>query len=319
MKISGGLFKDLLPPLMWSCLRRLKLLLSGGHPIYEPRVFMTHEEIPPVVENVWASGNWIESQYIFTALQKHGAGAELNVYQPLNVNASSLLLASGISLHLTEVKGPVMDHLKDTPFLHENEVLKKTVEILDIGGGLSGGFYPEMQKHLSAMGLGLKYAIVDGRMNCEFGEKFFHSHKNIKFYDFDTGGLEMAAHSLGSIDVCNLSSTLQYILDWRSAIASIISLRPRTIAISRTPFSDSAETEAYGIQHVSTHKGYCGRAKVVMIPRVMLIQEMQRHGYDCWAEHGTTGDASWYWQAGCQRQAYFPQANRSFIFVSRNL
>ena len=300
MKISDVLFKDLLPPLMWSHLRRLKLLLSGGYPIYEPRVFMTYQETPPNVADVWASENWIQSQFIFTALQKNGAGAELNVYQPLNVNASSLLLASQISLQ-------------------KSESHKKSVEILDVGGGLSGGYYPEMQKHLLAMRLGLKYAIVDGRMNCEFGEKFFHSHENIKFYDFGTDGLEAAAHYLGSIDVCNLSSTLQYILDWRSAIASITSLRPRTIVISRTPFSDSAETEAYGVQHVSSNKGYCGRAKVVMIPRAMLVQVMEQHGYECWAEHGTTGDASWYWQAGCQRKAYFSQTNRSFVFVSRHL
>lgn len=273
--------------------------LSGDHPIYESRVYMTPEEIPAVMEDVWASGNWIDSQSIFNAVKTHGAGAELSVYQPLNVNASNLLLASLISLQKSESN-------------------KKAVRVLDIGGGLSGGFYPEMQKHLIAMGLGLKYAIVDGNLNCEFGEKFFHAHGNIKFCNFETGGLEVAAHYLGSIDVCNLSSTLQYILDWKSAIASIVNLRPRAVAISRTPFSDAAQTEAYGIQHVSTNKGYCGRAKVVMIPRAMLLQEMELHGYDCLAEHGAVGDASWYWQAGCNRKAYFSQTNRSFVFVSRH-
>ena len=292
-----SLFQDLLPPLLRSKLRLFKLLLSGGRPMYDPRVFMSPEEIPSVEEDVWASRNWVESQYIFTAAKTHGAGCELNVYQPLNVNASSLLLATLIALQKI---GPN----------------KKSVGILDIGGGLSGGFYPEMLKHLSAMEVALQYAIVDGRANCELGNKFFLSHKNIRFYDFESGGLEAANRYLETIDVCNLSSTLQYILDWRSAIANVVARRPCAIAISRTPFCDTAEAEAFGIQYITTNKGYCGRAKVVMIPRILLIQEMQKHGYDCWAEHGAAGDTSWYWQAGCKRTEYLPQTNRSFIFVN---
>lgn len=293
------IFKDLLPPILWRQLRRVKTILGIERPMYEPQVFGSPKEIPPFAENAWASKNWTESQYIFTASKTSDEEVALNVYQPLNVNASSLLLASLISVQASELP-------------------KAIVSIIDIGGGLSGGFYPECQKYLSAIGLGMKYAVVDGRVNCEFGERFFQSQKNIKFYDFEAGGLGSAARSFSSIDVCNLSSTLQYIIDWRSAIASILNFKPRLVVISRTPFSDSAEKEAYGVQHVTTHKGYCGKVKVVMIPRQVLLFEMERQGYDCLAEHGISGDASWYWQAGCKRREYFFQTVRSFVFVRRS-
>lgn len=297
--MGNGMLKDLLPPLLWGQLRRAKVLLSGGHPMYEPHVFMSPEEIPSVKENVWASENWIESQHIVYATKAHGPEAGLNDHGPLNVNASALLLASMISLQKTDPH-------------------KMSVRILDIGGGLSGGFYLAMQRHFSSIGVKLTYAVVDGRLNCELGRDFFHAHPDLRFFDFEVDGLGEAAKCLGPIDACNISSALQYIIDWRFTIASIASLRPRAIVISRTPFPDHAENEAYAIQHVSTHKGYCGRARVVMIPRAILVQEMEQHGYDCWAEHGTVGDASWYWQAGCKRKAYFSQTNRSFVFVRRD-
>ena len=292
------MLRDLIPPLMWNHLRRAKVLMNGGRSMYEPHIYFSPDDLPLIQEDVWASENWIESQSIFSATIEFGPGAGLNDDGVLNINASALLLASLISLQ-------------------KGEPLKKAVRILDVGAGLSGGFYLAMQKRLSSMAVNLQYAVVDGRLNCDLGSRFFASCSNIEFFDFESAGLEAAAKYLGKIDACNISSTLQYIIDWKGALSSIVRVHPGTIVISRTPFADHAETEAYGIQNVSTAKGYCGRAKVVMIPGKMLVQEMDRHGYDCWAEHGAAGDASWYWQAGCKRKAYFSLTNRCFVFVKR--
>jgi putative methyltransferase (TIGR04325 family) len=292
------MLRDILPPLVWNQLRRVKVIINGGHSVYEPHICFSPDDLPLIQEDVWVSKNQIESQSIFSATKEFGLGAGLNDDGVLNINASALLLASLISLQ-------------------KGEPPKKAVRILDIGAGLSGGFYLAMQKRLSSMAVSLQYAVVDGRLNCDLGSRFFASRSNIEFFDFESAGLEAAAKHLGEIDACNISSTLQYLIDWKEALASIVRVRPGTIVISRTPFSDHAETEAYGIQNVSTSKGYCGKAKVVMIPGKMLVQEMANHGYECLVEHGAAGDASWYWQAGCKRKDYFSLTNRCFVFVKQ--
>lgn len=266
--------RDLCPPLLGRKLRYFKMLLGGARPIYEPDVFMSVEEIPSFEEDVWTSRNWIESQSAFSAVEECGAGCQLDDHLPLNVNASSLLLAALTALQYKDLEK------------------KKYIRILDVGGGLSGGFFPEMLKYLTAMNLDLKYAVLDGALNCEHGHNFFQDQEKIDFFDYQRSGMLSALNFLGSVDVCNFSSTLQYILEWRSVIANVVDVRPSVVAISRTPICDVAVQEAFGIQHVTTSLGYCGRAKIVMIPRALLIAEMDKHGYDCWAEYGVLGDAS---------------------------
>jgi putative methyltransferase (TIGR04325 family) len=292
------MLRDILPPLLLAQLRRAKVLLTGSRPMYESQVYLSADDLPLVPNDVWDSENWIESLHIVSAVKEHGLGAGLDDDGILNINASALLLASLISL---QKGGPP----------------KKAVRILDIGAGLSGGFYLAMQKRLSSRAVNLQYAVVDGRLNCDLGSNFFASRSNIEFFDFESVGLEAAAKYLGEIDVCNISSTLQYIIDWKEALASIVRVHPGAIVISRTPFPDHAAIEAYGIQNITTHKGYCGKAKVVMIPRKKLIEEMASHGYECLAEHGSAGDASWYWQAGCKRKVYFSLTNKCFVFVKQ--
>ncbi len=190
---------------------------------------------------------------------------------------------------------------------------KMSTRILDLGGGC-GMYFPVVNSFFFKLGMGLKYAVVDGMSSCKIGSACFSKCTDIKFFNFQQNGVSKACQWLGKVDLVNCAGTLHYLLDWKEAILNITALEPRMVVVSRHPTPDNAIKEGYVLQNVTTIKGYCGIVPVVLIPRNLLFLEMASQGYECIAENGSLGDANWYWQEGCSQDEFKIITNRSFVF-----
>jgi putative methyltransferase (TIGR04325 family) len=263
--------------------------LKGLKPAYESRIYESIDALPIVEEDTWNHPLWIGHVINSLNIVDSCQHANLNIHQTGLVSA---VQAASIVCGKTD-----------------------TITILDLGGGV-GTYYPVIKRIASKIGLKLKYAVVDGAENCRNGTNIFCRQSDIRFFDFNHNGIESARGFLESVDVCNISSTLQYILDWRAALKNVSELNPTAICISRAPTPDNADQEGYVIQHVTSSLGYCGRVRVVLIPRTKLISELERLNYSLLSESGHSGDGNWYWQEGVSDEIFFQQTIRQFLFLS---
>ena len=279
---------SLTPPIFWIALRRLFALIKG-RPTYEPTVYSSVDACPIISDDIWSNSRWLKH------VEADGKEALRQPSKELNMHQSSLLIAA----------------LASTPLGGQ-----KQVSILDFGGGV-GLYFPFLQNTLSFLGVIPRYAVVDSPTSCEVGRRLNKQEGNIQFFNSHERGLNLAHDFLGFIDVCNISSTLHYILNWREALQTVVQLSPRLIIISRAPTPDMASHEGYVIQHIATKYGYCGAARVVLIPAALLIDAMESMGYSLLIEQGWVGDAQWCWEAGCSSTPYQQLTTRSFVFIRR--
>lgn len=278
--------REITPPVVWKALGRIKSKVKGNRPAYCAAVYSSKMSFPTTLDDAWSSPNWTRwvNESVNDVLKS--SSNELNIHQ------SSLLLAGAASA----VSG------------------KGNVSILDLGGGV-GIYFPPIQKALGELALRTHYAVVDGKASCEEGRQN-HKQENLAFFEFESDGLDRAKKWLGEVDVCNISGTLHYILDWREALTGIVEkLQSKFIVISRAPTPDLATEVGYVVQNITTKYGYCGSVGVVLIPSIKLIEEMSRLGYKLLFEQGWAGDAEWQWEAGCSSMEYRKITNKSFIFV----
>lgn len=96
------------------------------------------------------------------------------------------------------------------------------VAVLDIGGG-GGSEFLGVAAALPE-NIGLSYHVVDVAALCAVGREILPDDSRLTFHT------EIPA--IGSIDVVHLGSMLQYVDDWRSFVASILSLGAKFVLIS---------------------------------------------------------------------------------------
>lgn len=277
------------PPILWKALGRF-IAKFKGLPTYEAKVYSSVESCPTIVMDAWSSPFWLKH------VETDGKEALRHSSKELNLHHSSLLTAILASLPLTR---------------------HKQVSVLDFGGGV-GLYFRLVQGALNSLGVGTRYAVVDGPSSCAVGREMNKHHANLQFFNSQEEGIKHAHDFLGSVDVCNIASTLHYIVDWRRTLEEIIKFQPSLIVISRAPTPDMAVQEGYVTQHITTKYGYCGAARVVLIPAVELTDAMSSLGYTLLMEQGWTGDANWYWEAGCTSTKYRQLTNRAFIFIKQH-
>jgi putative methyltransferase (TIGR04325 family) len=278
--------RSLLPPIFQNALRRI-IATVKGRPTYEPIVYSSADACPAVSDGVWSSVEWL------THVETDGRRELAYKGKDLNIHQLALVTAAVASLRNRE---------------------GASISILDFGGGV-GLYFNLVQTTLRTLGIQSRYAVVDTHSSCEVGRRVNRDELNLRFFDLYQSGLNQAHDFLGVVDVCNVSSTLHYCLNWRDTLEDIIKLFPKLICISRAPTPDKASQEGYVIQHITTKYGYCGAAKVVLIPADVLIETMEYMGYKLLFEQGLAGDARWYWEAGCSSVEYRQLTTRAFVFI----
>ena len=127
-------------------------------------------------------------------------------------------------------KGPMLRYrTRLLPFLAvmtaENSKDNK-VTILDFGGGL-GATYISVTAACSNRQI-IDYHIVESNTICQAGEKYFKNDSRIQFYDHLPDNIQAA-------DIIYLSSSIQYIEDWKAFLKEIAKYDSRYILLADLP------------------------------------------------------------------------------------
>lgn len=103
--------------------------------------------------------------------------------------------------------------------------------------------------------LNISWIAVDSADNIAIGKEKFSMDDKITFCDSQN----FDAHSYGTdstISILNISSTIQYIIEWEQFLEKLIlDIKPTAVAITRVPTCIDAARQAYGIQHITTNIG----------------------------------------------------------------
>jgi putative methyltransferase (TIGR04325 family) len=204
-------------------------------------VYENFEEVP-VVGNGHANADYIQrtlehTRSVITTLENHDRNTSPFIpaeYTPFNVLASVIANEQG------------------------------ALSVLDVGGGL-GISYAYLKAGLSDR-VSLRYQVCEVKELCAEGRKLFKGNREVSFS-------ETIPTAENEIDIVQFCSSLQYIDDFRSVIATVCVLRPKYIYVLKIPVG-SAETFATGQYNLPGSV-----TPVWFINFAELVQEFSRHGY----------------------------------------
>lgn len=100
---------------------------------------------------------------------------------------------------------------------------------MDFGGGL-GSTYISVTAVCASRQL-VDYHIVESKRICQAGESCFRGDNNIHFYDHLPGEIK-------NVDIICLSSSIQYVEDWKALLKEIIKYEPLYILLADLPAGD---------------------------------------------------------------------------------
>ncbi|MES2686082.1 MAG: methyltransferase, TIGR04325 family [Pseudomonadota bacterium] len=253
------LLQQITPPILFSVARRTLRWVRPVRPSYEG-FFHRREQLPPVSENPFEHANWL-SYVSERAESLREPSALQNMHEMcLSLIASIVPLAASAS----------------------------RTAVIDFGGGV--GMYWPMVRRQNKAGATHEFIVVDSPSNCELGRSIFGNDGVRFFADF-----EQALATGMEISVLNVSSTLQYCLDYEAIVELLCTSRANFIVISRHPAQGDGLPVAYTMQNVQTVKGVCGRIPVVLIGVDRLKELLRLQGYMLIADYYGQADANKYW------------------------
>jgi len=137
------------------------------------------------------------------------------------------------------------------------------LKVLDFGGGLASSFF-SVASSLSSVDR-LEFHVVEGKSVCDKGSDIFPKNMGLYFHD-------KIPESCGEFDVIHAGSSLQYIDDWRSLLASFARLEPKYLVL--------ADVVAGSIKPFVTVQNYYGyKIRVRFLNLQELIDEMEKLGF----------------------------------------
>lgn len=256
------LIKQILPPILFVLARGALQRLKLERPIYDG-LYRDAAELQPSNDNPFEHPNWIS--YVSERAHSRVGGVS---HQDMNEMCLSLIASIA----------PAGDHAASG-------------RIVDFGGGV-GMYWPALKTQNKA-GRQLDFTVVDSSANCALGTRLFGADGVSFSTDFES----LLTHS-AKIDVLNVSSTLQYCLDYEATLALLCRSQARFIIVSRHPAPRDNQPVAYTMQNVTTVKGFCGRIPVVLLSVERLAQLMRGHGYEMIANYYSNADSGKYWRNG---------------------
>ena len=109
---------------------------------------------------------------------------------------------------------------------------KDEISILDIGGGFGDNFF-HIEKALGSLSKRISYLVVDNKVQCDLGVKFYGNNRKISF----TTTLPQ-----NKFDLIIIIGTIQYIENWKEFIFDVTKISSNSIFISRTPINMNGPT-----------------------------------------------------------------------------
>ena len=255
-----NLIQQLTPPLIYSVLRRIRDAARIGIPVYDG-IYSDINRLPNCQEDPFSHPRWLD--YVSERGRQRARGvSDQNMHEMCMSLLSSVIFQNG-------------------------EIEKPTV--IDFGGGV-GMSWPALKAE-DRTGSIQKFIVVDNEGNCIVGRQIFPDER-ISFHTT----LKEAVRASSRVSVLNVSSTLQYCLDYLAVIEELCAAKADFIVISRHPSPDAKAQVAYTVQNVSSINGFCGRIPVVLLSVEQLEEIMLGEGYRLIANYFSGDDSEKYWR-----------------------
>ena len=161
------------------------------------------------------------------------------------------------------------------------------------------------------------YTVVDSKTNIKEGKKFKDS-KIIEFLTFEefNDKLRIGKKLLKEVSIVYLSSTLQYINDWKEFLLQLLkNINPHIVAIARFPVSINAKTQGFVIQDITTPQGYCGCTKAILFKPNDIDKFMISNGYEI--VYNFMGEKYDYFWDGCSDEQFKEVRAKAYIFIKK--
>jgi putative methyltransferase (TIGR04325 family) len=291
--------KNILPPFCIPLIRSLKALarrtlVRSSKPIYNPQVYFSNSDLPIIRDDLWNCANWIE--HVEDTLRDNWDMLAPNIHQQGLIDAFTIAYCIGPN---------------------------RKLQVLDIGGGC-GVYYPVFKKGIALLDAKYAYKVIDSASNCKLGMKYFPNDTGIVFLNADRTKLTdlftpVMQSTIPVSNVVNISSTLQYILDWRDFLRGILSHAPTTVCISRLPICENTNTDAFAIQNVTSSKGFCGSTAVNLFGSDSIVSFMRDNHYNLVLEDFVKKNDTNYFENGCSDSSYTSMTLKSLVFCKEQL
>lgn len=255
-------------------------------PRYSPKVYDSPEQIPLVADGVWDSANWL--RHVEESLDRALKSTAVSIPQHDLGMAVSILAA-----HRPGHK----------------------ISVVDIGGG-GGLYYPYISSICSEAAF--NYWVIDSQKNCDVGRQRLSESRNLYFLDSETEDLAafLSNRTIQEDErlIINLSSTLQYILEWRDFLTFIAGFKADFICLTRFPAHSDAEQSAFAVQNIYTANGWCGSTPVVCFAEAEVVAHLRYLGYVLVSNRFAALNDTKYWDRGCSNDAYKRITLKSLVF-----
>lgn len=103
------------------------------------------------------------------------------------------------------------------------------ISILDFGGGLGSTYISVMAACADEQVV--DYRVVDSKNICQAGKKCFKDNAHLHFYDHLTDEIQ-------KVDIICLSSSIQYVEDWKGLLKGLTKYDPQYILLADLPAGD---------------------------------------------------------------------------------
>jgi putative methyltransferase (TIGR04325 family) len=256
-----NLLRGLTPPIVFSALRWIYRRTKVGAPIFDG-FYSSMDAVPRIEENAFAHPNWIS--YVGARAESRREGvADQDMHE----------------MCLTLIGSMLPEPYELTP----------RQAVVDFGGGV--GMYWTVFKAQNKARVERDFVVVDNENNCVSGRTMFGAERVRFEADFDR-----AIAAKGPVHLLNVASTFHYCLDHKATIAMLCRSGAKFIVVSRHPAPADGLPLAYTVQNVSTARGFCGRAPVLLVGVAALAEMMRGYGYALIADYYAEIDPGKYWR-----------------------
>lgn len=245
-----------IPPILFGTLNRIRQKIyrsiSSILPEYSAEIKLKYSDLNVIDNNLWDSPNWF-------------------LYESSKLNKFA-----------------------DNPHIHQQSVIKscrilnkvngyKKIHIIDFGGGC-GTLANQLFNALSFEKFQLEVSVIDSPTIIKLGADFFSDSRNIKFFEQENADMRKISDRFKSkkfATILNISSVLQYIPNYKEFLANLLEqTQPLFVTITRFPRCENVNIDAFAIQNVTTHLGFCGSTIVNLFGTNSLTDYMKSLGYD---------------------------------------
>lgn len=285
-------FKEFLPPFVFKLLKYLtnlfKINFLGKKQIYDQRIYKNYNEIQKerFNQSVWESKNWIS--HVKNSLKKKN----INIHE--DIVLKSMLSISQLSNN-------------------------RNIHVIDYGGG-AGVLIDKLINFAKKNKINLIISLIDNETNINIAKKNFSNINFLNFYHNEENFISnfKKNDTTKFLTILNISSVLQYVINYRSFLERILKqINPKIACITRFVRCDNATVDAFTIQNVYSSYGFCGSTIVNLFQKNSLPEIMSSLSYEILSEkYDKIGDAEYF--VKCDEEKYRQMTLMSYAYINTN-